>query len=135
MSPKRSLRYLASSAALACALLVSAPTARAGECPERMPEHTDERRALAKAWFSNGEAAVERDDHKAAIDAFACSLRLVPHASTAYNLGALAEKTGDLELAVTSYRTYLTLAADATNSDEIRRKIEELEKRLSSVRE
>jgi hypothetical protein len=110
-------------------------TARAAECPATSPERTDERRALAKQWFATAEAAENQGNDVDAVRAYACSMKMVAHAYTAYNLGRVAERSGDLELALKSYKAYLTLKSDAKDKDEIQGRIKALEEKIATVKE
>ncbi len=123
---------------LPLALLVciaGAASARAAECPETIPENTAERRAAAKEHFTLAESAERSGDDVGAVRAYQCSMKLVAHAFTAYNLARLAEKTGDLELSLSSYRHYLTLKVDAADRAEVEGRIARLEARIAAVRE
>ena len=121
---------------LVCGLtLLSAAAVRAAECPTSSPDRTDERRALAKEWFARAEAAENAGNDVDAVKAYACSMKMVAHAFTAYNLGRVAERSGDLELALRSYKAYLTLKADAQDKDEVQAKITELEAKINQVKE
>src|SRR5262245_22937178 len=103
-------RPLPTAMAILLGLVTLSSVARAEDCPDRVPEGSRERRALAKDWFSRAEAADAANDPIAAVKAYQCSLKMVPHAFTAFNLGRLAERTGDLELAVDAFSTYVKLA-------------------------
>jgi len=121
-----------------CGLALLAPaTALAqatGDCPTEIPASSSQRRALAKEWFSRAEAAESASNPIGAVKAYQCSLRLVPHAFTAFNLGRLAERTGDLELAVESFNTYLKLSPEAQDKAEIEAKLAALNERIRSLR-
>ena len=104
------------------------------DCPTEIPAASSTRRALAKDWFSRAEAAEAASDPIGAVKAYQCSLRLVPHAFTAFNLGRLAERTGDLELAVESFNTYLKLSPEAQDKTEIEAKLAALNERIRSLR-
>jgi hypothetical protein len=121
---------------LVCGLTVlNAAAVRAAECPASSPDRTEERRALAKEWFARAEAAENAGNDVDAVKAYACSMKMVAHAFTAYNLGRVAERSGDLELAMRSYKAYLTLKADAQDKDEVQAKITELEAKITQVKE
>ena len=104
------------------------------DCPTEIPAASAQRRALAKDWFSRAEAAEAASDPIGAVKAYQCSLRLVPHAFTAFNLGRLAERTGDLELAVESFNTYLKLSPEAQDKTDIEAKLASLNERIRSLR-
>jgi tetratricopeptide (TPR) repeat protein len=116
-------------------VVLGAPlAARATTCPEVMPENSTERRGLAKEFFSRAEQAENGGDDLAAVKAYQCSLKMVPHAFTAYNLGRVAEKSGDLDLALRSFRVYLTMKPDAPDQKEIEARMVKLEERIATVR-
>ena len=128
-----SLPTLSLTLALAAALATPA-AALAQDCPAEIPSSSRDRRALAKEWFGRAEAAESANNPIAAAKAYQCSLRIVPHAFTAFNLGRLAEKTGDLELAVEAFNTYLQLAPEAQDKPEIEAKIAALNVRIAALR-
>src|SRR6185295_14560682 len=97
-------RFLPAALLVLVTTAVSVP-ARAEDCPDNIPTASRERRAQAKEWFSRAEAADAANDPIGAVKAYQCSLKMVPHAFTAFNLGRLAERTGDLELAVDAFST------------------------------
>jgi hypothetical protein len=127
-------------AALACGLLTLSPQgaraqgAAGAACPSEIPSNSRDRRALAKDWFTRAEAAESGGDPITAVKSYQCSLRIVPHAFTAFNLGRLAERTGDLELALESFNTYLKLLPEAPDKAEIEGKVRALGQRISSLR-
>jgi tetratricopeptide (TPR) repeat protein len=114
--------------------LATPAAALAQDCPTDIPASSRDRRALAKEWFGRAEAAESVSNPIAAAKAYQCSLRIVPHAFTAFNLGRLAEKTGDLELALEAFNTYLQLAPEAQDRKEIEGKISALSTRISALR-
>jgi hypothetical protein len=114
--------------------VLAAREVRAAEtCPET-PADAKERRTLAKDWFAKAESAERVSDDLGAMRAYACSMRMVPHADTAYNLGRVAEKAGDLEIALASYKNYLTLKPEANDKADIDGRIRSLESRIAAVR-
>jgi tetratricopeptide (TPR) repeat protein len=119
--------------ALAVALLAGPVLAE--ECPDVVPEQNDARRALAKEWFTRGDESINRGDDLAALKAFQCSLKFVPHGFTAFNIAQIAERVGDLELAVSSYNQYLLLVPDAKDAGEISQKVEILKQRLARAKQ
>jgi tetratricopeptide (TPR) repeat protein len=104
------------------------------DCPDAVPESMAQRRTLAKDWFSRAETLEKARDTPAAIKAYACSMRMVPHAFTAYNLARVAEETGDLEMALGAYRAYLTLNPGAADTSQVEVRIRSLEERIAAVR-
>ncbi len=121
--------------ATALAVFLFAGPVLAEDCPDEIPENSGARRAQAKIWFTRGEDATKVNDDVTAIKAYQCSLKLVPHGFTAFNIAQIAERMGDLELAVASYNQYLTLVPDAKDADEINQKIDALKQRLAKVKQ
>jgi hypothetical protein len=121
--------------ATALTLLLFAGPALAEECPDQVPDDSGVRRAQAKRWFTIGEEAAKVNDDLAALKAYQCSLKFVPHGFTAFNIAQIAERVGDLELAVSSYTKYLLLAPDAKDTDEINQKVDALKLRLARVKQ
>jgi len=123
-------------AAAAFAFLFVAPlAARAAECPASSPEDPQERRRLAKEWFGNAETAENAGNDAEAVRAYACSYKMVAHPFTAYNLGRVAERAGDNELALKMFKAYLTLKPDAQDKDEVKGKIKAIEDKMASAKE
>jgi len=105
-------------------------------CPEQAPSALNERRALAGTWFRRGESALDAGDAVSATRAFWCSLRMTPHAATAFNLSNAAERAGDLELAVEASRRYLALAPpDAAERAAVQERLERVQRRLAALAE
>ncbi len=107
----------------------------AENCPAVMPEGSQERRAVAKDWFSRAEAAETSGNEPLAIKAYACSLSAVPHAFTAYNLARVAHKAGDLEMALQGYQAYVKLSPEAKDREKVQAQIEDISARVASVRD
>ena len=122
-------------AAIALAVLLAAGSVRAEECPTEIPDDPGARRQLAKQWFAKGESAAHAGLDLEALKAYQCSLSFVPHQFTAYNVGQLAERIGDLDLAIASYEQYLSMVPDAKDAAEVSQRVEVLKERLAKVRE
>jgi hypothetical protein len=118
------------------ALVVAAGpmVARAETCPDVPDEEVALRRSMAKEWFAKAEEAEAAGDKQSAIRRYTCSLALAPHPSTAYNLGTVAEKSGDLSAALDGFRSYLKLAPEATDRPAIEARIAALEARMAELR-
>lgn len=109
-------------------------TARAETCPDVPDDEVALRRSMAKEWFAKAEEAEAAGDKQGAVRRYACSLNLAPHPSTAYNLGTVAEKSGDLSMAVDGFRSYLKLAPEATDRPAIEARIARLEEQIAELR-
>ncbi len=74
-------------------------------CPER-PE--DERLAKKQAgeWFDRATGFVLAEAYREALQAFQCSLSLVPHPATLFNTAKAAEEANETTLARDLYRQY-----------------------------
>ena len=120
--------------AIALAVFLAAGSVRAEDCPTEAPDDAGLRRALAKKWFAKGESEAKAGDDVAALKAYQCSSLFVPHGFTAYNIGQIAEKVGDLEVAIASYGQYLLLVPDAKDAKEVSERVDALKDRLAKAR-
>jgi tetratricopeptide (TPR) repeat protein len=109
--------------------------ARAETCPDVPDDEIALRRSMAKEWFAKAEEAEAGGDRQAAVRRYACSLGLAPHPSTAYNLGTVAEKSGDLSMALDGFRSYLKLSPEATDRPAIEARIVALEAKVAELRQ
>jgi hypothetical protein len=118
-------------ALIACAVAALVPRwADAAECPSSPDDR--ERRALAREWFGEAEAKAASGDDSAAIKAYTCSFEMIPHPSTAYRMARAAERIGDLQLALTAHRDYLTLKPDAADRSEVEARIITIQGRIAA---
>jgi tetratricopeptide (TPR) repeat protein len=122
-------------AVAAITVLLTASSVRAEDCPSDIPEDSGVRRVQAKKWFSKGQTASNEGDDIAALKAYQCSIRYVPHGFTAYNIAQIAERIGDLEVAIASYSQYLLLVPDAKDQQEVSDKVLALKERLARAKE
>jgi hypothetical protein len=116
-------------------LLLAPGAARAAECPESSPEDAQERRKLAKEWFSTAETAETGGDDIEAKRAYACSYKMVAHPFTAFNLARVADRSGDTDLALKMYKAYLALKPDAKDREDVKGKIKAIEEKIASGKE
>jgi tetratricopeptide (TPR) repeat protein len=117
-------------------LLLARAAAAAETCPEPpADEDIGARRALAKDWFARAEEAEAGGDRQSAVRRYACSLKLIPHPSTAYNLGSAAEKSGDVSMAIDAFKVYLNLAPDAADRASVEARVQRLETKLAELRQ
>ena len=114
---------------------LGASTALAAECPTSPPDQAKERRGLAREWFARAEAAENAGKDVEAVRAYSCSMRMAAHPFTVYNLARVAERSGDVELALKSYQAYLTLKPDAEDKEEVESKIRDLQTKIKEVKE
>ncbi|HVR61222.1 MAG TPA: hypothetical protein VMU50_04950 [Polyangia bacterium] len=121
------------------AILIGLPLAgtvvRAEICPNPAADDSQARRALAKDWFARAEESENAGNRDAAVRQYACSLRLVPHPSTAFNLAEAAERSGDPLMAADAYHAYLRLMPDAPDRTAVETRIGHLEKELQDLRQ
>jgi len=126
-------RLKPSCAVLFAALLFGPSVVRAAECPPSSPEDPQERRRLAKEWFGIAESAESASNDAEATRAYACSYKMVAHPFTAFNLGRVAERSGDNELALKMFRAYLTLKPDAADKDDVKARIKGIEEKIAAA--
>ena len=98
------------------------------------PEDPQERRNLAKEWFSIAETAENNGNDIEATRAYACSYKMVAHPYTAYNLGRVADRSGNRELALKMFKAYLALKPDAQDKEEVKVKIKTLEEKIATAK-
>lgn len=116
---------LIQSAALLAALAVIAPSsAWAEECPTSPPTDARMRRQEAKRWFDRAQRVQAGGDETEALRAYQCSLSIVSHPFTAFNVARLADKLGDADTAVVAYRVYLQLAPNAPDLAKVTARIQ-----------
>jgi hypothetical protein len=119
----------------AIAVFMTASTVRAEDCPNDIPADSGVRRVQAKKWFSKGQTASSEGDDVAALKAYQCSLRYVSHGFTVFNIAQIAERVGDLEVAIASYGQYLLLVPDAKDTQEVNERVNTLKERLLKARQ
>ena len=115
--------------------LVTATVHAEEECPTDIPEDAAARRVQAKKWFAKGEEQANAGNDVDALKAYQCSMTFVPHGFTAYNIAQIAERTGDIELAISSYGRYLLLVPEAKDATQVNARMDELRDRLERMRE
>jgi hypothetical protein len=134
MKHTSSVQRLRPLSAVVFAVLLLGPSAvRAAECPASSPEDPQERRKLAKEWFGIAEAAESASNDSEAVRAYACSYKMVAHPFTAFNLGRVAERSGDNELALKMFKAYLTLKPDAADKEDVKSRIKGIEDKIAAA--
>jgi hypothetical protein len=58
---------------------------------------------------------------------------MVAHPFTAFNLGRVAERSGDNELALKMFKAYLTLKPDATDREEVKIRVKNIEEKIAAA--
>lgn len=116
-------RWIAFSAMLAALHL--APCAHA-------TEPSTEALDRAKALFNEGAAAYKAARYDDAVERFLEADRIAPSSALSYNVARAYEKLNEEARALQYYRDYLRRGPAAQNSDEVRKRILELEGLLSS---
>jgi predicted nucleic acid-binding Zn-ribbon protein len=121
---------------IALVVFLAAASVRAEEeCPTDIPEDAAARRAQAKRWFAKGETEAKAGNDVDALKAYQCSMTFVAHGFTAFNIAQIAERTGDIELAIASYGRYLLLVPEAKDATQVNERMDELRERLAKMRE
>jgi tetratricopeptide (TPR) repeat protein len=116
---------------LGLAVALSAVPAHAQEDPSELSEA--EREELGRL-FSRARDAYEAENFREAIEALTRAYEIFPEPNILYRIGDAYENLGDLEPAIEHYRRYVTEAPDASDAGLISRRIEDLERRLESLR-
>jgi tetratricopeptide (TPR) repeat protein len=135
MRPFSSSRHRRRCVVVVVALALGRVTvAQAETCPDIPAEESGLRRSMAKEWFAKAEESEAGGDRPAAVRRYSCSLNLTPHPSTAYNLGTVAEKSGDWSMAIEGFRAYLKLSPEAPDRPTIEARVVALEAKLAELR-
>lgn len=87
----------------------------------------DEDKVLAKQHFESGARHFDLSEWEQALLEFKEAYRLKPDPTFLYNIAQCHRKLGNLDEALTFYRTYLRRAPDARNRNEVERRIADLE--------
>jgi tetratricopeptide (TPR) repeat protein len=111
----------------------AAVLAQISTAPATSPETTPAFDPLkANKDIEVGTYYFKKGNYDAAIDRFQEAARLQPGLARPYlKLGETYEKKKDFPMAVASYRRYLDLFRAAPDANSVRKKIEELEKRVA----
>lgn len=112
--------------------LVAAPVAAQQLDPSSLSE--EDRQELGRL-FSRAKSAYESENYREAIAALSQAHELFPEPNILYRIGDAYENLGELEPAIEYYRRYVEAAPDASDSGLVSRRIEDLERRLASLRE
>ncbi len=99
-------------------------------CPSRPKKRSVAKRVAGK-WFNKGSKLVAQEQYQKAIGAFLCSLRIVDHPATIYNVAQAAHLAGELDVALEYALQYLEQAPDGEMIEEVRELIETLDSQLS----
>jgi hypothetical protein len=119
------------------AIALIAPMAMAEEtknsCPRR-PANRELARDLAGDYFKSAERAFNKELFNEALAKFLCSLRLVEHENTVFNIAHVTTFVTDKEAALHLFYSYIEDYPDGKATEEIRRIIVELEERPAKDR-
>ncbi len=114
---------------LALAALTPSVAAEPVDCPAK-PAKARKARSLAGTFFTRGEAAGRDGRFEEAIDSFLCSLRLVPHDNTVFNLAQLSKLVDDKQLVLERLERFVKENPDSASVDGVQELIGDLEKTL-----
>lgn len=120
------------------ALLASAlTTSRAAAQCEPEPEPPDSVRSVARAHYTEGVEASQRQDWDAAREAFQRGVDVAPFAPIVYNLATAQAETGRLVAAAENYRRFLrrcSTAESPDNRDDATELLGQIEPRIARAR-
>lgn len=100
--------------------------------PEALTEA--EREELGRL-FSRAKDAYDSENFREAIEALTRAYEIFPEPNILYRIGDAYETLGDLEPAIEYYRRYVAEAPEADDRGLVTRRIEDLERRLESLRD
>jgi len=95
-----------------------------GNCPHK-PVDEESAIALASTWFEKGQGHVDSKEYDKAVEAFACSLRMVEHKATLFNGARAAILAGSYETAIEMGIRIVEIVEDESTKEEARDLIEE----------
>src|ERR1041384_3825135 len=104
-------------AAVVCALVLTAPAARADSPGE-----------LAHKHFESGAAYLEQADYESALREFNAAYDLSKRAEILLNVAAVHERMGKLDPAVKALEQYLTVEPEGEHAETVKIRIENLKK-------
>jgi tetratricopeptide (TPR) repeat protein len=88
---------------------------------------------LARRHFESGVAYLEESDYENALAAFRKAHELSPRPEILLNIATVHERLGQLPDAVTALRRYLAAAPNGEHAETVRRRVENLEKRIGEA--
>lgn len=115
VAPRHPLHLLA--VALSASLAFGSVPAFAAPPAETSSEEPIDTEARAMTAFSDGQAAYDRGEYKAALDLFLEAQSLYPSPLFHYNIGRCYEALENYEQAITSYNAYLRSYKSSTGND------------------
>lgn len=117
------------SSALTLGRPVLAQSSPSGESPAAVTESGD-KDAQARALFQQGKAAYTAGDFRLAWTRFREAYVLSQRPALLYNVGQAADRLGQTQEALASFRLYLRALPNAANADKVRERIAVLESDL-----
>lgn len=111
----------------------AAPARADDDCPDHSRADAKTKRLDAKRFFDRAQKAQAAGEETEALRAYQCSLTIVSHPFTAFNVARLADKRGDAETALSAYRLYLDLATEAPDRAQVATRIEALQAQLDAA--
>jgi tetratricopeptide (TPR) repeat protein len=99
----------------------------------RPPKPSAQQLAQAKAAFGEGTVAYDAGHYEDALHAFERAHELSRNPILFFNMAACTEKLGQLRVAVTYLRTYLSEVPQADDADKVRERIGGLEARAQQI--
>jgi len=109
--------------ALAIVLLLAGTAAADGT--KKKPDKYQQ--AASEAFEQAGKADKE-GDLRSALGLYQKAFEISPHPSTAYNMGDVQRRLGEIKNAIRSFETYLVLAPDAADRKQVEATIDKLHK-------
>jgi hypothetical protein len=118
---------------LALSVFAVSATATPYDCGKHA--NAPDRELEARSLFDEA-LRVERSDPQLAIEILSCARRLADKPSISLRIGTIAERLGNLELAVEGFERYLKLAGDlAPDREPMQKRIDGLREKLEESQE
>lgn len=123
-------RFLSTGFLLAALTLASEPCAQGSEPKGDAAAQSSAAREQARKLFELGLAAYKKKEYKEAVDRFLEADRIYPNPVLSFNAAKAYEEMSDAAGALRFYRSYLRLAGDAKDRDQVEKRVEELQQSL-----
>jgi tetratricopeptide (TPR) repeat protein len=124
MTGLRCLRFVTWLSLAAALMIVALPRAASAQAP-------DDSLAAARKAFDTGQAAFDKGDFKAAAEAFLAAHGHKKFAAFLFNAAVCFEKLGELERAVQLFNQYLAEEPNASDKDEVQKRVKSLEEEIT----
>lgn len=101
-------------------------------CPPK-PDDKKSARGIAGEMFADGDKFIEAREYLKALSAFVCSLRMVEHPATLFNISQAAELVAETQTAIELLQAYLEQHPDNSSTEKVREILTSIEQRHKAL--